>query len=125
MKFLSRTAVFISSLFLGACSVYQSDGRKFLEKEAFEYSGAQAYLLKCPGAEADVRDLELTHSDSRAQVFRFKNSQNIRVLTHQQPAYACDYGFANALEVAALQEPAIELTIRLGEFANSQIYPLK
>lgn len=127
MRFLSKSATILLALLgsISACSLYQSEGRKFLEKEAFEYSGAQAYLSSCPGYDVAVADLTLVERTSTAQIFQLPTESNVRIVTNSENPYACDYGFATPQERDAILNSAIELTLRLGEFANRQIYPLK
>lgn len=97
-----------------------------MEKEAFEYSGASAYLLSCPGSvQLGTDNLEVAFSDTRANVFRLDKAENVRVVTAGETPYACDYGFTTAADLNAQMQSAIELTVRLGEFANLHIYPLK
>lgn len=112
MKFLF--SFLILSGMLSACSIYQSDGRKFLEKQAFEYAGVQAQenLLGCRQAPG-VHGFNLFHSEARALIFRSEMKPlEIRVVPLGHRPYGCDYGFANEEELNADLTPAIELTLR-------------
>jgi hypothetical protein len=121
MKFLF--SLIFSILFLSACSVYRSEGRKFLEKRAYEYSGVEAYREQCT-TPAHTAGLTQIHSSNQAQVFALepsaKSQSRIRVATPtagQSPdgtfPYGCDYGFTDQQELTSKMAPAIEQTVDL------------
>jgi hypothetical protein len=120
MRFLfSLTA---STVILSACSIYQSDGRKFLEKRAYEYAGVEGFREQCQEP-AETANLAVIGGDSRAQVFALEASETapnrMRVVVLGDRPYGCDYGFTNPDEMTSKIPPAIELTVdRLNTGAN-------
>lgn len=118
MKFrFSLTILSIAAL--AACSVYQSEGRKFLEKQAFEYAGVEAQPnLKGCAAYSSSQGLTEIHSDARAVVLQSAPLE-IRVVPQVdatgkpvQSPYSCDYGFTTPEEQNSKLDPAIELSLR-------------
>lgn len=119
MKF--RFSLILAILFLSACSVYRSDGRKFLEKRAYEYSGVEAYREQCL-APVPTAGFALIHGSEHAEVYALepndKSQSRMRVATPnagQSPVgtspYGCDYGFTNQQELSSKMAPAIEQTV--------------
>lgn len=112
MKFLSSFLFLITTL--TACSIYQSDGRKFLEKRAYEYSGASAYeRLQGCAPSTDVHSEELVLQTEAASAFKVQNPSVLRVVTNQAAAIQCDYGFTEGEDLKTLAPEAIELTLKL------------
>ena len=106
-----RSSLIFSLLSLSACSVYQSEGRKFLEKQAFEYAGVQAHLVSCQNVQS-TDGLTLIHSEPRAEIFSSAiNPLAMRVVPLGDRPYSCDYGFTSTDEMAAQFSPAIGLTL--------------
>jgi hypothetical protein len=112
MKFHFSLALLL--LPLCACSLYQSEGRKFLEKQAFEYAGvsAQANLLSCQSSAANDR-FRLIRTETRALVYAHPEKPlQIRVVPLVDRRYDCDYGFTTDEELDAKVSSAIELTLQ-------------
>ncbi|MBX3022400.1 MAG: hypothetical protein KF799_12070 [Bdellovibrionales bacterium] len=105
---------FITVVGLGACSLYQSPGRKFLEKQAFEYAGvkAQAYQMACEQG-ATLKGWAPFSQSTQAHVFTHETNEfQIRVVTAGDPLpFSCDYQFASAQEMYERVGDAIDLTL--------------
>jgi len=103
----------ISSL-ISACSVYQSDGRKFLEKQAYEYAGVEAHLMGCQ-ASAGATGTKLIQADGRAEIYSLDDQPlQIRVIPVEMEkprAFSCDYGFTTTDELNSKLTGAIEYTL--------------
>ncbi len=109
MKFRSSFLVLLLSL--SACSVYQSEGRKFLEKQAYEFAGVQANLLSCQKVQA-TDGLTRIHGEARANIYSSSSQPLVmRVVPLGDRPYSCDYGFTTADEMSSKFSPAIGLTL--------------
>ncbi|NJL26295.1 MAG: hypothetical protein HC902_14865, partial [Calothrix sp. SM1_5_4] len=90
-------------LLLGACSIYQSEGRKFLEKQAYEFAGktAQANLLGCQSHTVVGSDWAHMSDSPLAQVYVSESeSFELRVFpVEAEDGFACDYRFSSAQEM--------------------------
>lgn len=119
MRFLFSLAAI--ALTLSACSIYRSDGRKFLEKRAYEYSGVEAYREYCAGT-AETTGLNVIGGDSRAQLYALapttESSNRMRVVPLGDRPYSCDYGFTTPEQMTSLMDPAIGLTVHLQTSGN-------
>jgi hypothetical protein len=110
---------------LSACSIYQSDGRKFLEKQAYEFAGvdAQQNLLGCQsGSDSSAGQwTQLSHTQL-ARVFVHETDDfELRVvpITSDDSAFSCDYGFTSAQEMFEKTPAAVDLTIlRLAQYTR-------
>ncbi|MGE4132438.1 MAG: hypothetical protein AB7F86_12420 [Bdellovibrionales bacterium] len=124
MKYLFSLVAFMT---LSACSVYQSEGRKFLEKQAFEYTGASAYLQGCSSGKVASGAL----ISSSATTLSYQASEpafHLSVFSRAQTDFACDFQFSSQSELEELAPAAVELTflhLGLGQFANRQLNLLK
>lgn len=100
------------------CSVYQSDSRKFLEKQALEYAGVAAYLEACNSPTNG--DWILTNvTDDGYSIFT-DETKEFRVQVSSLKNYSCSFKFSSAQEMIEQTDSAIELTAlyqSLGEFA--------
>ncbi len=98
-------------LSFAACSLYQSDSRKFLEKQAFEYDAASAYLVSCP-IEPIASEWEVSAETESAKIFENQKIDfAIRILPSQQEGqFSCIYRFTSAQEMIEKMDAAIELT---------------
>ena len=121
-------ALFIST---SACSLYQSEGRKFLEKQGLEYSAAAANLQSCDHEPLGEEWLKVFGTDSAA-VFSSESQEFVlRIMPLQaNPAFSCMYRFSSVQEMIERTDAAIELTLGqvalgLGGFAFHPISPLK
>lgn len=101
-------------LTLAGCSLYQSESRKFLEKQAFEYAGvaAQANLVGCPG---DLQDAEwnLSEETDEARVY-LNDLQDFEmqvIPNHGDTTFKCVYRFSSAQEMVEKTQAAIDLTL--------------
>lgn len=112
-KFLSKVAfAILASLAALGCSVYESGGRKFLEKQAFEYAGVSAAsnLKTCHTAWASTGDWRLDQDTGRA--FLYVKQNDLRVITQEQSAkYGCEFQFESPDELQAKRESAVHLTL--------------
>lgn len=109
MKFLFSLSILICGLC--ACSAYQSEGRKFLEKQAYEYAGVQSHLVSCQNTNS-IAGANLVFSEQRASVYSTDGQPlAIRVVPSTGPAFSCDYGFANGDELTHKLTGAIEYTL--------------
>ncbi|HMN70176.1 MAG TPA: hypothetical protein PKC28_16675 [Bdellovibrionales bacterium] len=127
----SRFFFFISVFALTACSAYQSEGRKFLEKRAFEYAeenrdSAMAHWQGC-----DSRTLNenwtLLSETPQARVFSDENEEfSMRVQALGAPeGFSCAYRFSSAQDMIEHVDAAVILTLGLGEFAFRPLRPIK
>lgn len=113
-KFLS--SLIFSTLLLTACSIYRSDGRKFLEERAYEYSGASAYaaLRSCqPTAEEQGTTLISESTLSRAVRVEGGDTPSLRIIPRSGRPFSCDYGFTNDADLGPLIPEAEALTLQL------------
>lgn len=118
MKFLSKLIFLLS--FTSACSLYQSDGRKFLEKRAFEYSGAsaQANLLSCQEGAYRANEPEL-YRDNRVVVVQPVTAPlELQISTLGERPYSCNYGFTTTQELNDKVTAAIDLTLNAPPWAR-------
>lgn len=115
------------------CSLYRSDARKFLEKQAFEYAGvaAQANLLGCPG---DVENADWTLASETEDARVYLNDEGLyemQVISNKgDTAFKCMFRFSSAQEMVEKTEDAVDLTLyymgqSLAQFAFHPISPVK
>ncbi|MGE0528797.1 MAG: hypothetical protein AB7G93_14745 [Bdellovibrionales bacterium] len=111
-----RLAVLIFSIWVtSACSLYQSEGRKFLEKEAFEFAGAaaQAHLTGCDSSPMGPHWI-LLQSTSLAQVYANEGDGfqlGVLPLSEDESLFNCRFQFESAQEMYEQTAAAIDLTI--------------
>lgn len=121
MKILSRFPLLISVSLLTGCSVYQSDGRKFLEKQAFEFAGvnAAANVTNCGYASSEVINQTseaklwtLSEKGENTETYVSESTEfAMKVLTTgESPSYGCDFQFSSAQEMIEKSKDAAELT---------------
>jgi hypothetical protein len=100
------------------CSLYQSDARKFLEKQAFEYAGVAAVpnLLGCPGDIADA-DWTLASETQKARVYINDAAEfEMQVILNQgDTTFKCVFRFHSAQEMVEKTEAAVALTLHFQE----------
>jgi hypothetical protein len=118
MKFPSKVIFLLP--FLCACSLYQSDGRKFLEQRAFEYSGAsaQANLLNCSEGTFSAGEPELYRDERVVAVNPKSTPLELYVSTLSDRPYVCNYGFTTEQELTGKLSSAIELTLSAPPWAR-------
>lgn len=116
-----------------SCSLYRSDARKFLEKQAFEFAGValQANLLGCP-SEIENADWTLTTEIQDARIYvNTQSAYEMQVIAGpSHAAFSCTFRFSSEQEMVEKTEDAVKLTIfnmgqSLAQFAFSPISPLK
>jgi len=106
----------ILTLGLGACSLYQSDSRKFLEKQAIEFAGsaAQANLVDCPEGQLE-ESWQLKEETPKAGLYTHDLSTfELRVVPMEQSPlqqFSCVYRFASDEELTEKTQAAVELTV--------------
>jgi len=100
---------------LSSCSLYQSEGRKFLEQQGFEYAGvsAQAYLRDCQEAKPTEGWVKLTETPLARVYVHETDSFEMRVLPNQDNLsdFHCDYQFPSAKDMMEQTSAAIDLTL--------------
>lgn len=120
MKF--RSSLFIAALmFLGACSLYQSDGRKYMEKEASSVAGISAadnfqYCTEMTDSQPWVPWLETT------EVVLLKNaSESFELLVAPKNSNShCQFLFSSEEELIKRWPSAEKISLQylgLGEFS--------
>jgi hypothetical protein len=102
-------------LFLGlsGCSLYQSDGRKFLEKQALQFSRAAAANLQSCGAGALSEEWLKTSEDERVEVYASDARDfALRVVPRTSDGvYSCTYQFESVQEMIERTDSAGDLTL--------------
>ena len=119
----------LSIISLGACSLYQSDARKFLEKQAFEYAGksASAYLTGCDEELLGEEWLMVSRTDS-ARIYASEIEEFTMKVKLQGGTFSCAFRFNSAQEMIEQTPAAIDLTVlhqSLGEFAFPSVTLVK
>lgn len=119
------------SFSLSACSLYQSDGRKALEKNAAGLAAAQAYVIACDWNLPTAEYLRVS-SNNEASVYASEREDFTMAVVPSDAFYSCTYRFHSAQEMIELTESAIEMTLlnystaqRPGGFAFPSHSPLK
>jgi len=104
--------LFLALLISTGCSVYQSDGRKFLEKQVADFSGvsAQQNLFSCEDASTSTTDQWIVwRQESNSELYRNPSDpQLLRVMV--MPAHTCDFRFLSDEELNQKIPSAIEIT---------------
>jgi hypothetical protein len=116
------------------CSLYQSEGRKYLEKRAFEYaqSTALAHSQGCGYNQSGNPDGQwVVIQETPQAVVKASETENyqVHVESKLEPAgFSCQYQFDSAQEMYETSKAAIDLTLlhqSLGEFAFRPLSHLK
>ncbi len=116
---------------ISACSIYQSEGRKFLEKNAYEYSNVSALNLQsCSYGSVSSEWLEFSSTPTSTAFTSDQNEFALLIVSHAQntPSFACQFQFSSAQEMVERTEAASELTLlhqSLGEFAFRPLSHIK
>lgn len=123
------------ALTLSACSLYQSDGRKFLEKEAFSFAKASASLQGCGEELADERWAKISSSHNADVYSSEELDYTLRVIPAQsEKPFSCTYRFTSVQEMMdhteeavlfTLDQMALSLVSESDEFAFREVSPLK
>lgn len=92
------------------CSAYQSEARKFLESQAYEYAGvnASSYLLDCQNSWSDTEGRDSDMELNETKIY-WMSPSSVRVSLIEQP-YSCDYDFQIPERAQAGLESAADLT---------------
>lgn len=101
------------AILLSGCSLYQSEARKFLEKQAFEYAGAAAApnLLDCTQATYSSEWLLFMGTD-RVRVYRHgEDLLDVQVIPDEHKEFSCLYRFESEEEFEQRFEAAEYLTL--------------
>ena len=133
MMFRGIFILAVSIAALNGCSLYQSDGRKALEKNAFGIAGvsAQSNLLGCHSEELNGEWLKVSQTEEAAVFASEHEDFALKVVPlNTKEAFNCGYRFASAQEMIERTDSAIEITIHelglsLGTFAFPASTPLK
>jgi hypothetical protein len=98
---------------MSGCSLYQSDGRKFLEKQALQFSRAAATNLQSCGAEPLSEEWLKTSEDERVEVYASDARDfTLRVVPRTTDGvYSCTYQFASVQEMIERTDSAVDLTL--------------
>ena len=103
----------ISISLLTGCSLYESQGRKFLESQAIEFASSAAYanLLNCDTAPSTTAWI-LFEKNDRAELFTTDNeSFELRVTPVLRKQFSCYFRFGSAQEMYEKSSAATELTL--------------
>jgi hypothetical protein len=116
---------------LSACSLYQSDGRKALEKNAAGLASAQSYMTACEWS-LPSQEYLLVSSNEDADVYASEREEFSMAVVPSDAPYSCNYRFHSAQEMIELTDSAVEITLqsygmaqRPGAFAFPTHSPLK
>ena len=103
---------------LAGCSAYESDGRKYLEKSAYDLAGLKLHerLIGCAAMTSftpgDAPWLPTEVTDPLAQTFERERGHVFELrVAPQSGAPACDYAFVTAAERAEARDLAIAATL--------------
>lgn len=110
---------------LQGCSVYQSDGRKQLEKNAVGIATASANLVSCQHEPMSKDWLKIAETES-ANVFASEKTEfALKVVPHAaSQSFNCAYQFSSAQEMTERMDSAIEIAIlELGQSLGSFAFP--
>lgn len=111
MRFL---ILILTALGLAACSLYQSPGRKFLEKQAYEFAGvsAEAHLTGCQYVPFEREWVELNNTPL-ARIYTHETAEfQLRVFPLLAAhGFSCDFQFTSAQEMFEKMDAAVDLTI--------------
>lgn len=115
MKALKSILIFSTALLAG-CSVYQSEGRKFLEKSAFEFAGVAAYVTACDNLGVDATWVKAGET-AQTETFVNEDSEEFRLkvlttnLDGDSSPYGCEFRFPSAQELVEKSENASGYTL--------------
>ncbi len=98
---------------LSGCSIYQSEARKFLEKQALSYSRVSAANLMGCGHEPLTEEWLKTSEDERVEIFASDSRDfSLRVVPRgENGSYSCTYVFSSVQEMMERTDSAIDLTL--------------
>ncbi|MGE3760454.1 MAG: hypothetical protein AB7H97_22000 [Pseudobdellovibrionaceae bacterium] len=125
--------IFVAAVGLSGCSLYQSSGRKALEKNAIGLAMASANMTGCQNSFPAAEYLKVSENEEAAVYASEREDFAMAVvpLSISTP-YSCNYRFNSAQEMIERTDSAIELTIQnfltaqsLGQFAFHKHSPLK
>ena len=110
---MTLRGIFILALSIGfsGCSLYQSDGRKTLEKNAIGLATAQAYMTGCEWSLPAAEYLRVSSNDDAAVYASEREDFSMAVVPADAP-YSCNYRFTSAQEMIELTDSAIEVTLQ-------------
>ena len=107
----------ILAVTLSGCTVYESDGRKYLESNAYSCCAAglhadtptaQKILLRCDHS-TQSESWQLSEKTQLAEVYR--NGLDLRVRPFNDTQFNCDFHFADESDLESKTASAIDLTI--------------
>lgn len=96
---------------MSACSIYESDGRKYLEQHAYQFAGvsAQANLLGCQLQSQSTDWVEQSQTPN-ARILE-NDGFELRIEPKANPEYGCEFRFSSAQELVEKTNAAIEYTL--------------
>ncbi len=116
---------------LSGCSLYQSDGRKTLEKNAIGLASAQANFISCQAEPLGPEWLKVSQTEE-AEVFASEKEDFALTVAPSLSAmpFNCLYRFSSAQEMIERTDSAIEITVHelglsLGGFAFRPLSHIK
>jgi len=112
-SWLKKTGMVLLFMSGSACSLYQSDGRKFLEKQALQFSRAASVNQQGCGMEAMGEDWMKVSETEMAEVYGNDALDfTLRVVPRSTAgSFHCTYQFSSVQEMMERTDSAIELTL--------------
>lgn len=112
-RMVNKLMTITMALGCAACSLYQSDGRKFLEKQAVQYSRSASVNSQGCGSETMGEDWLKTSETESAEVFSNDAiDYTLRVVPRMTTgSFHCTYQFASVQEMIERTDSAIDLTL--------------
>ncbi len=101
------------ALSCGACSIYQSDGRKFLEKQALQFARSASVNQQGCGSEVMGEEWMKTSKTDVAEVYSNDALDfTLRVVPlNADGSFHCTFQFASVQEMMEKTESAVDLTL--------------
>jgi hypothetical protein len=112
-RFCLRSLALIAAAFtVCACSLYQSPGRKFLEKQVFTFSGTSAHFVGFQNS-APLEGWILLSRTPLAQVYGHETGDfETRVVPVESDGqFSCDFTFTSAQEMFELMPSSVEMCV--------------
>jgi hypothetical protein len=96
-----------------SCSVYRSDGRKFLESDLGTIGvSVQAYVQACDRSASDDDKWQPLENGDQAELFKTDDGNyDLRVIPLADQNFHCDYRFPSPNEMSKKIDDAIEYTL--------------
>ncbi len=111
---MKRFALALLPFLLLGCSVYRSEGRRYLEEYALDPNVIEQKFFQGCTTNNEVSSYSPWSSDERALTYvAHSDPARLRVipLKQQQQDMACDFQFTSAQELSQLAELSIQISI--------------